>query len=70
MAEYATVPIHRPTKDKLSAMRQPGESFDAAINRLMAQATKAEETAFFAELDALAADRNSLVSLDDVWPTA
>lgn len=50
-------------------MRHPGESFDAAINRLMEQATKAEEAAFFAELDALAADRDALVPLDDVWPT-
>lgn len=70
MTEYATVPLHKPTKEKLSKLRKPGESFDAAINRLMSESMKVEEAAFFAELDALAADRDTLVPLDDVWPTS
>ncbi len=69
MTEFATVPLHKPTKEKLSKLRQPGESFDAALNRIIDQAAKAEEAAFFAELDALASDRGALVPLDDVWPT-
>ncbi len=70
MVDYATVQLHRETKERLAALRRPGESFDAAVQRLLDAAVAAEEAAFFDELDAAYLDKAHHVALDDAWPTS
>ncbi len=53
MVDYATLQVHKGTKERLANYRRPGESFDAVVQRMMDEAIKAEESEFLAELDAL-----------------
>lgn len=63
MVEYATVQLHKATKERLASLRRPGESYDEAVNRLLRDAQKAEETEFFAELDAMYTDDDAFEPL-------
>ncbi len=56
MVEYATVQLHAQTKARLAQLRQPGESFDAAVQRLLDTVVSAQETEFLAELDRMYED--------------
>lgn len=35
MADLTTIPLRKPTRDRLRAMGRKGESYDALINRLI-----------------------------------
>lgn len=63
MVEYATLQLHKETKDRLASLRRPGESFDAAVRRMMDDAMRAEERAFLDELDAMYEDDDAFEPL-------
>ena len=63
MADYATIQVRRDTKKKLEAARRPGETFDAVLRRTLKQAEAEAKRQFFAEIEAMLADRKSMKPL-------
>lgn len=63
MVEYATIQVRRDTKKLLEESREPGESFDAAIRRKLAEAESAKTTEFLREVNRQLADRKSMKPL-------
>lgn len=64
MVEYTTLQVHRETKERLSALRQGGESFDALVRRLLDEAIQRQEERFLAELDRLYEDEDAFETLE------
>lgn len=63
MVEFATIQIHRDTKERIAALRQPGESFDKVLKRILERAVRGEEDAFLRELNAELADDDAFTPL-------
>lgn len=63
MVEYATVQLHTDTKARLASIRQPGESFDAAVQRLLDKVVSAQEAEFLADLDRMYEDDDAFEPL-------
>lgn len=63
MVEYATLQVHRETKERLASFRRPGESFDATVSRILDTMILAEEREFLRELDAMYEDDDAFEPL-------
>lgn len=60
MADYATIQVRPATKRMLEAVREPGESFDAALRRTLKEAQGANELEFLREVNRLLGDRKAM----------
>lgn len=63
MVEYATLQVHKDTKERIASIRRPGESFDAAVRRLLDDMQRWEEQEFLHELDAMYEDDDAFEPL-------
>lgn len=64
MVDYATLQVHKETKELLARIRRGGESYDALIRRLLDEAWKRQEEEFLADLDAMYQDEDAFAPLD------
>lgn len=53
MVEFATLQLHKDTKERIASIRLPGESFDATVRRLLNDMQQMKEQEFLNELDAM-----------------
>ena len=63
MASLTTIPLRRPTRDRLKELGKKGETYDEVVNRLMEQA---EVAAHLQTHYNRLKDRSKFVPLDDI----
>lgn len=63
MAQFATIQVHKDTKEQIALLRRSGETYDMVLKRLVQEAVRQEEDAFLRELNAELADDDAFTPL-------
>lgn len=69
MPDFATIQVHKETKQQVASLRRQGETYDMVLKRLLDHAIREEEDAFLRELNE-DLEKGDFVPLDDVWPSS